>query len=119
MQAAPWSSRAAAKVLQHSQTFAVRDDFVGRAPWPAADPLVGLFKHRQSRTRGVRRGRGRPPHILVAALLLCGADHRFSWSANPATMGQVVQPHRFPWSANPAATALVAVNGVSRDLSGC
>ena len=52
MQAAPWSSRAAAKVLQHSQTFAVRDDFVGRAPWPAADPLVGLFKHRQSRTRG-------------------------------------------------------------------
>src|ERR1035441_6677036 len=28
------------------------DDFVGRAPWPAADPLVGLLEHRKGRTRG-------------------------------------------------------------------
>jgi hypothetical protein len=27
------------------------DDFVGRAPWPAADPLVGLLRRRKSRTR--------------------------------------------------------------------
>jgi hypothetical protein len=25
---------------------------VGRAPWPAADPLVGLPERRKSRTRG-------------------------------------------------------------------
>jgi hypothetical protein len=27
-------------------------DFVGQAPWPAADPLVGLLGRRKSRTRG-------------------------------------------------------------------
>src|ERR1019366_469073 len=27
------------------------DDFVGRAPRPAADPLVGLLEHTKSRTR--------------------------------------------------------------------
>jgi hypothetical protein len=31
-------------VLQHSQTFAACNDFVGRAPWPAADPLVGPLR---------------------------------------------------------------------------
>jgi TatD DNase family protein len=41
-----------ALVLHHPQTFAARDDFVGRAPWPAADPLVGLPEHSKSRTRG-------------------------------------------------------------------
>ena len=50
-----------ANVLQLAQTFAACNDFVGRAPWPAADPLVGLLR------------RGRPPPRLVAAMLPGGA----------------------------------------------
>ena len=34
------------------QTFAACDDFVGRAPRPAVDPLVDLLDRRKSRTRG-------------------------------------------------------------------
>ena len=37
-------------------------------PRPAADPLVGLLEHTKSRTKGVRRGRGRPPHCSWQAL---------------------------------------------------
>ena len=46
-------------VLQHLDFFAACDDFVGRAPRPAADPLVGLLG--RSKNSG-----------LVAALLLRG-----------------------------------------------
>ena len=35
-----------------AQVSAACDDSVGRAPWPAADPLVGLPEHSKSRTRG-------------------------------------------------------------------
>ena len=60
-------------VLQDPDFLARRDDFVvGRAPWPAADPLVGLLGRRKSRTRGPARTRASAPH-LVAAMLLCGA----------------------------------------------
>ena len=59
---APQSSR----VLYHSQISAACDDFVGRAPWPAVDPLVDLLEHRKSRIRA-----SGPP--LVAAMLLGGA----------------------------------------------
>src|SRR5260370_42004096 len=62
------------------EAFAACKGFVGRAPWPAADPPVGLVGHEESRTKeepdqGVRRGRGRPPHIW---LRLCHppAPHR-------------------------------------------
>jgi hypothetical protein len=42
--------------------------FGGRAPWPACS-------HVGRAGPGVRRRRGRPPHILVAAMLLCGAGN--------------------------------------------
>jgi len=38
--------------------------FVGRTPRPAADPLVGLLEAREKPDQGVRRGRGRPPHMV-------------------------------------------------------
>ena len=52
-----WQAKAPApqrltKVLHHSPTFAACDDFVGRAPWPAVDPLVDLLERRKGRTRG-------------------------------------------------------------------
>jgi len=36
---------------------------VGRTPWSAADAPVGLFECIGERDQGVRRGRGRPPHL--------------------------------------------------------
>jgi hypothetical protein len=45
---------------------------VGRAPWPAVDPLVDLLEHAKSRPQGSGAdGASAPP--LVAAMLLCGA----------------------------------------------
>jgi len=42
--------------------------FVGRAsrgvPSGSADPLVGLLEAREKPDQGVRRGRGRPPHMV-------------------------------------------------------
>src|SRR5258708_3314274 len=35
---------------------------VGRTPWSAADPLVGLLGRAQQPDEGVRRGPGGPPH---------------------------------------------------------
>jgi hypothetical protein len=81
-------------VLQELDFFSAHDDFVGRAPWPAADPPVGLFEHRKSLTRGPARTRASAPRFwlrlgcsvgqailpaaafqaaLVAAMLPCGA----------------------------------------------
>jgi len=65
----------------HPDSIARCDDFVGRAPWPAADPLVGLL----GRSKNSR---------LVAAVLPCGAG----W--NPAADWQSafpsIPPH-FAW----------------------
>ena len=58
--------------LHHAQISAAFDDFVGRAPRPAADPLVGLLKRTKSRTRGSGADGASAPHS-VAAVLLCGA----------------------------------------------
>src|SRR5213594_478473 len=55
-----------ASVLQQSDFFAALKDFVGRAPWPAADPLVGLLGRRKCRTSSV----GQP--ILAAAVFSGG-----------------------------------------------
>ena len=55
------------------KAFAAGDDLVGRAPWPAADPLVDLHLTQQELDEGVQRGRWRPPHVLIAAMPLCGA----------------------------------------------
>jgi hypothetical protein len=48
---------------------------VGRAPWPAADPLVGLVGRRESRTRGSGADEGVRPTFLSAVCDLqpCGA----------------------------------------------
>src|ERR1035441_118317 len=43
-----------------------RGVFVGRAPWPAADPLVGLLEHRKSRTRGSGADEGVRPTFSAA-----------------------------------------------------
>src|SRR5579859_2150890 len=66
--AAPNAQREA---LHSPQFVAARDDLVGRAPWPAADPLVGLLARRKSRTRGSGADEGVHPTFLVAATLLC------------------------------------------------
>jgi len=47
--------------------------FVGRPPWAAADPLVGLADSRQGPEKagqGASRGAGAPPHI-VATIRQC------------------------------------------------
>jgi hypothetical protein len=76
--------------------------FVGRAPWPADDPLVGLLEHRKSRTRGsgadggVRptfgRANNRTAGKVVPALLFAqGGD---GVDAGGAARGQVAGQHR-------------------------
>jgi hypothetical protein len=53
----------AGSVLQHLDFFSACDDLVGRAPWPAADPLVGLF------------GRVRPHQVWLR--LCCSVGQAF------------------------------------------
>jgi len=66
-------------VLHHARTFAAWDDFVGRAPRPAADPLVGLLEHTKSRTRGAGADGGVRPTFGCG----CAAwwDRRYVYSS--------------------------------------
>ena len=58
-------------VLQHPQTFAACDDLVGRAPRPAADPVVGLLKHAKNRTRGSGADEGVRPTFGRGSVSAC------------------------------------------------
>jgi hypothetical protein len=62
---APKLSRSAPTTNLPSQKLVKKARYVGRSPWTAADAPVGFRFERiwQSRTKGVRRGRGRPPHL--------------------------------------------------------
>src|ERR1035441_1734828 len=53
-----------------------RGVFVGRAPWPAADPLVGLLEHRKSRTRGSGADGGVRPTFGCGSAALWGRRFR-------------------------------------------
>jgi mono/diheme cytochrome c family protein len=54
-----------------------QDNFVGQAPWPAADPLVGLLERSKSRTGGSGADAGvRPTIVFVIILLLTTAGCR-------------------------------------------
>jgi TatD DNase family protein len=64
-----------ALVLHHPQTC---DDSVGRAPWPAADPLVGLPEDTKSRTRGSGADAGVRP--------TCGSVGQALPPANPGIL---------------------------------
>jgi TatD DNase family protein len=72
-------------------------ELVGRAPWPAADPLVGLLEHRKSRTRGSGADGGVRPT---------------SGSGSCGSVGQAVPPanrgiiHCFTGDSNQAREAL-------------
>jgi hypothetical protein len=63
--------------------FAACDDSVGRAPWPAADPLVGLFGCAKSRTRGSGADKGVRPTFRLP---LC------SFVGQVANLRRVVNP---------------------------
>ena len=45
---------------------------VGRAPWPAADPLVGLLARTKSRTRGSGADEGVRPTLGCCSAVLWG-----------------------------------------------
>src|SRR5580700_6571176 len=69
-----WSTNAVAtlRAMLEScfQSFLTKSN-VGRSPWTAVDALVGLRLTGLARPDlGVRRGRGRPPHIHRRTLLL-------------------------------------------------
>jgi hypothetical protein len=65
---------------------------VGRAPWPAADPLVGLPERTKSRTRGSGADGGVRPTVL-----LCGAG-AFAcqpvFDSSSGSGGQMAEPSR-------------------------
>ena len=54
---------------------------VGRAPWPAADPLVGLLGRRKSRTRGSGADEGVRPTL--------GCGYGALWGRFPTCHGAV------------------------------
>ena len=77
---------------------------MGRSPRTAADALVGLFASRREPDQGVRRGRGRPPHLAAYAALAdqaprpsltksyparCHTHNLFSYSQNDYYCEQV------------------------------
>ena len=63
-------------VLHDAEIFAACKDFVGRAPWPAADPLVGLPPREKSRTRGSGADEGVRPTVRLR--LRCSAGQAVS-----------------------------------------
>src|SRR5713101_9312219 len=63
-------------VLHDAEIFAARKDFVGRAPWPAADPLVGLPTREKSRTGGSGADEGVRPTVWLR--LCCSAGQAVS-----------------------------------------
>jgi hypothetical protein len=84
-------TRRDATVILHPQTFAACDDFVGRAPWPAADPLVGLLGRSQSRTRGSGADEGVRPTF---------------WLRRSCHVGQAILPADALSSASKPAAAM-------------
>ena len=57
---------------------------VGRAPWPAVDPLVDRLEHRKSRTRGSGADVGvRPTFVVLVAVALALAPAAFAQTGFP------------------------------------
>src|SRR5260370_14728764 len=80
-------SRERKSVLLHLRFFARLDDFVGWAPWPAADPLVGLVWHGKSRAYfdGTGERRDEAGHagfigVHLWPLLFFGTNHQPGFS---------------------------------------
>jgi hypothetical protein len=67
--------------MRNRQSAIGSDDFVGRAPWPAVDPLVDLLGHRKSRTRESGADGGVRPTFGCGSTALVGQTLS---SVNPA-----------------------------------
>src|ERR1039457_1741016 len=73
---------------------------VGRAPWPAADPLVGLLGRTKSRTRGSGADEGVRPTFWLRLCCLGGFFDGFAqgfgnsgvWEDDPAGIRQAHPP---------------------------
>ena len=61
-------------VLLSISFFARRDDFCGAGPVAWGRPPGRPARTQEEPDLGVRRGRGRPPHVLVAACRYAGQD---------------------------------------------
>ena len=81
-------------VLHPTQFVAARDDFVGRAPWPAADPLVGLLKHSKSRTRGSGADEGVGPTFWLRLRCLVGQLCKLQRRFHRRSLSRAAQPQQ-------------------------
>jgi hypothetical protein len=67
---------------------------VGRAPWPAADPLVGLLGRSKSRTRGSGADEGVRPTFGCGSVALWGSFVSCSADFIGALRALVLSPNR-------------------------
>jgi hypothetical protein len=65
----PENRRRRNRPVGRPQNIAACHDFVGRAPWPAVDPLVDLLEYRKSRLKGSGADEGVGPTFAGGARL--------------------------------------------------